>query len=189
MHAYNDFMRTFVRMRLEIRRSCPHMVDMSLKVFDLQCEQGHVFEGWFSSADNYEAQQSRGLLSCPVCDSTRISKKLSAPRLNVSHLKEADAVPAASVQAPSSNSTAVASPAAAQMTHLQAEVLKHIRQIVRSTENVGARFAQEARRIHDGEVTERPIRGTATPQEREELAEEGIAVMPIPAFLDDDRLQ
>jgi hypothetical protein len=75
------------------------------------------------------------------------------------------------------------------MTHLQAEVLKHIRQIVRSTENVGARFAQEARRIHDGEVTERPIRGTATPQEREELAEEGIAVMPIPAFLDDDRLQ
>ncbi|NGM88793.1 DUF1178 family protein [Parapusillimonas sp. SGNA-6] len=161
---------------------------MSLKVFDLQCEQGHVFEGWFSSADNYEAQQAKGLLSCPVCESTHISKKLSAPRLNVSHLKEADAAPS-SASPTAANATAVASPAAAQMSQLQAEVLKQIRQIVRSTENVGARFAEEARRIHDGEATERPIRGTATPQEREELAEEGIAVMPIPAFLDDDRLQ
>jgi hypothetical protein len=161
---------------------------MSLKVFDLQCEQGHVFEGWFGSADNYEAQQAKGLLSCPVCESTHISKKLSAPRLNVSHLKEADAAPSSASPA-AANATAVASPAAAQMSQLQAEVLKQIRQIVRSTENVGARFAEEARRIHDGEATERPIRGTATPQEREELAEEGIAVMPIPAFLDDDRLQ
>lgn len=160
---------------------------MSLKVFDLQCDQGHVFEGWFGSADNYEAQQSRGLLSCPVCESTHISKKLSAPRLNVSHLKQADAAQAPA--APSSSASAVAAPAAAQMTQLQAEVLKHIRQIVRSTENVGVRFAEEARRIHEGEATERPIRGTATPEEREELAEEGIAVMPIPAFLDDDRLQ
>jgi hypothetical protein len=161
---------------------------MSLKVFDLQCEQGHVFEGWFGSADNYEAQQAKGLLSCPVCESTHISMKLSAPRLNVSHLKQADAAPS-SASPTAANATAVASPAAAQMSQLQAEVLKQIRQIVRSTENVGARFAEEARRIHDGEATERPIRGTATPQEREELAEEGIAVMPIPAFLDDDRLQ
>ena len=141
----------------------------------------------FGSADSYEAQQSRGLLSCPVCESTHISKKLSAPRINVGHLKDADANRAA--VSPSPSASAVAAPAAAQMTQLQAEVLKHIRQIVRSTENVGARFAEEARRIHDGEATERAIRGTATPQEREELAEEGIAVMPIPAFLDDDRLQ
>ena len=75
------------------------------------------------------------------------------------------------------------------MAQLQAEVLRHIRQIVRSTENVGAKFAEEARRMHDGETEERAIRGTATPQEREQLAEEGIAVMPIPDFLDDDRLQ
>jgi hypothetical protein len=60
---------------------------------------------------------------------------------------------------------------------------------VRSTENVGERFAAEARRMHAGEIEERAIRGTATPQERESLAQEGIAVMPIPDFLDDDRLQ
>ncbi len=67
--------------------------------------------------------------------------------------------------------------------------MRHIRQIVRNTENVGEKFAEEARRMHDGETEERAIRGTATPEEREELAQEGIAVMPIPDFLDDDRLQ
>lgn len=158
---------------------------MSLKVFDLQCDLGHVFEGWFGSADSYESQQSRGLLSCPVCNSSRVSKKLSAPRLNLGHTKEPTAAPATHGQA----GTAVAAPAAGQMAQLQAEVLRHIRQIVRNTENVGEKFAEEARRMHDGETEERAIRGTATPEEREELAEEGITVMPIPDFLDDDRLQ
>jgi hypothetical protein len=147
---------------------------MSLKVFDLQCEQGHVFEGWFGSDDSYETQQARGLLSCPVCNSDRVSKKLSAPRLNVSHIRK---------------STAVAAPATEQLTKLQAEIMRHIRQMVRNTENVGDRFAQEARLMHEGEAQERAIRGTATPEEREELMQEGIAVMPIPDFLDDDRLQ
>ena len=68
-------------------------------------------------------------------------------------------------------------------------MMRQIRQIVRNTENVGDQFASEARRIHDGEVQERAIRGTATAQEREALAEEGIAVLPIPDYLDDDRLQ
>ncbi|RTZ44518.1 DUF1178 family protein [Candidimonas sp. SYP-B2681] len=161
---------------------------MSLKVFDLQCDQGHVFEGWFASADNYESQQAKGLLGCPVCNSHRVNKKLSAPRLNLGHAKRSDAAIAGSASGAASGS-AVAAPAAGQMAQLQAEVLRHIRQIVRSTENVGAKFAEEARRMHDGETEERAIRGTATPQEREQLAEEGIAVMPIPDFLDDDRLQ
>ena len=155
---------------------------MSLKVFDLQCDQGHVFEGWFSSADNYESQQARGLLSCPVCNSNQISKKLSAPRLNVSHIKAAD-------QAPAPANTAVAAPSANQMAQMQAEVIKHVRQIIRNTEDVGERFAQEVRSMHEGETEERAIRGVATQQEREELAQDGINVMPIPDFLDDDRLQ
>lgn len=161
---------------------------MSLKVYDLQCEQGHVFEGWFGSDDSYESQQSRGLLSCPVCNSSRVAKKLSAPRLNLGHAKSPD-IPVAASSPGAGTGTAVAAPAARQMAQLQAEVLRHIRQIVRNTENVGAKFAEEARRMHDGETEERAIRGTATPEEREELAQEGIAVMPIPEFLDDDRLQ
>jgi hypothetical protein len=72
---------------------------------------------------------------------------------------------------------------------LQAAVMHQMREFVRKTENVGDRFADEARRIHEGESDERPIRGTATQQEREALAEEGIAVVALPEFLDADRLQ
>jgi hypothetical protein len=67
--------------------------------------------------------------------------------------------------------------------------MQQMRDFVRKTENVGDQFADEARRIHEGESDDRPIRGTATPQEREALAEEGIAVVALPEFLDTDRLQ
>jgi len=60
---------------------------------------------------------------------------------------------------------------------------------VRNTEDVGGNFVQEARRMHEGEIEHRAIRGTATSQERESLVREGIAVLPIPDYLDDDRLQ
>ncbi|WP_171963395.1 DUF1178 family protein [Bordetella trematum] len=158
---------------------------MALKVFDLECEHGHVFEGWFSSHDDYDAQQARGLLSCPICASAQITKRLSAPRLNVSHLRQPAPAPETVARASAGGPPAASAPAMA----LQAEVLRKVRDLVRKTENVGASFAAEARRIHDGEAVERPIRGVATPEERAELAEDGIAVMALPAFLDDEQLQ
>ncbi|WP_459614870.1 DUF1178 family protein [Bordetella sp. 2513F-2] len=150
---------------------------MALKVFDLECDHGHVFEGWFGSHDDYDSQRERGLVTCPVCDSRQITKRLSAPHLNVAHLQQPASAPQAAAHGPVS------------MAALQARVLQHIREIIRRTENVGPRFAEEARRIHEGEVDERPIRGTATPEERAALAEEGIDVLALPAFLDDERLQ
>ena len=152
---------------------------MALKVFDLQCEHSHVFEGWFGSHDDYDAQQARGLVTCPVCGSASITKRLSAPRLNVSHL-HAPAQPPA-VPAGASD--------AEKMAALQAVVMKQVRALLRNTENVGPRFAEEARRIHEGDADDRPIRGTATPEERVALADEGIDVMAVPDFLDDERLQ
>lgn len=154
---------------------------MALKVFDLQCEHGHVFEGWFASHDDYEAQQARGLVACPVCGAARVDKRLSAPRLNVGHFDDTAAAPA-----PPRPAGGQPQPAQAQM---QAAIMKQLRDMLRKTENVGPRFAAEARRIHEGEADERPIRGTATPDERAELAADGIAVMALPDFLDDDRLQ
>lgn len=145
---------------------------MALKVFDLQCDHGHIFEGWFGSHEDYDAQQARGLVSCPVCGSASITKRLSAPRLNVAHL-----------HAPAGASEAE------KMAALQAVVMRQVRALLRNTENVGARFAEEARRIHDGDADDRPIRGTATREEREALAEDGIDVMAVPDFLDDERLQ
>jgi hypothetical protein len=170
---------------------------MAFKVFDLQCDQSHIFEGWFSSHEDYDAQQARGLLTCPICNSATITKRLSAPRLNVSHLRNpqpktpespqtssASAPPAA----PSGNGSVAALDATA-VARMQAAVLQEIRNVIRNTENVGTRFAEEARLIHEGEAEERAIRGTATPEEREALAEDGIAVVALPDFLDDDKLQ
>lgn len=149
---------------------------MALKVFDLECENGHVFEGWFASHDDYDTQRERGLLTCPMCGAARVDKRVSAPRLSVGNLQESAPADPRAAQA-------------AQVAHMQAEMMRQLREMLRKAENVGPRFAIEARRIHEGEAAERPIRGTATPDERAELAAEGIAVMELPDFLDDDRLQ
>lgn len=166
---------------------------MSLKVFDLQCEHGHVFEGWFASAEAYENQKARGLLTCPLCNSTEVSRKVSAARLNVSNLKRERLQPSSGASAsgpvPEGLPEAAAAASADTLTRIQAEIMQHIRKVLRETENVGSRFAEESRRIHYGDAEPRPIRGTATLEERQELAEEGIAVVAIPDFLDDDRLQ
>jgi hypothetical protein len=160
---------------------------MALKVFDLQCEHGHLFEGWFGSHDDYDAQRARSLVECPVCASKDVTKRLSAPHLNVSHLHEPQAA-SAPITVPAAPS-APGGPSEAAMGALQARVMRQVRELVRSAENVGPRFAEEARRIHEGEADSRPIRGVATLEERAALADEGIDVMAVPAFLDDEQLQ
>lgn len=164
---------------------------MGLKVFDLQCDHGHLFEGWFGSHEDYDSQQSSGMLTCPMCQSATIEKRLSAPRLNVGHFDaEPRASEASGAGASASRETVVASsPEAMQLAQIQAAIMQQMRELVRNTENVGSGFAEEARRIHEGESEERPIRGTATPEEREALVEDGISVVALPDFLDADQLQ
>lgn len=153
---------------------------MAYKVFNLQCESSHLFEGWFASLDDYDDQQSRGLLTCPMCQSASIQKMPSAPRLNFGK----GLVPAATTE-----STASAPAAHHEQFQLQALALQQMRALITATENVGPRFADEARRIHEGEADQRAIRGTATPEERAELIEEGIAVVALPEFLTGEQLQ
>ena len=138
-----------------------------MKVLDLQCRSGHVFEGWFASEDEFQGQRQRGLVQCPLCADGHIEKRLSAPRLNLGAAEE----PAAAASAP---------PAAALPAPLQAAWLDLARRIVAHTEDVGTRFAEEARRMHHGETEERAIRGQATADEAVQLLEEGIAVVPLP---------
>lgn len=147
-----------------------------MKVLDLQCRQGHVFEGWFGSEDDFQSQKQRGLVQCPLCADGYIEKRLSAPRLNLGAREPVvPAIPSTTAAANGSPlETSVLPPA------LQAAWLKLARQVIASTEDVGSRFAQEARRMHHGEVGERAIRGQATPDEAVQLLEEGIAVMPLP---------
>lgn len=135
-----------------------------MKVLDLSCSQRHAFEAWFASEDAYRQQLQVGQVECPFCGDTAITKMLSAPRLN---LAAGRSEPAREV---------VTTPD----TALQAAWLKMARQVMANTEDVGERFAEEARRIHYGESEERGIRGQATLQQAEALLEEGIGVLPLP---------
>ncbi len=133
-----------------------------MKVIDLRCHNGHCFEGWFASDDDFLEQNGRQLIACPLCADSVIVRLPSAPRLNLSGAREA--LPPAQPPQPDS----------------QAQWLKALRHVLANTEDVGERFADEARRIHYGEAAERGIRGQATPDEREALRDEGIEVMPLP---------
>jgi hypothetical protein len=136
-----------------------------LKVFNLSCDQQHAFEGWFASTEAFDAQLAAGEVQCPVCGSTAVSKALSAPRLNLG------------AEPPGEQRQVAAMPTPEQM---QALFLKMAREIVAGTEDVGERFAEEARRIHYKEVPERGIRGVTSREEADALQEEGINVMPMP---------
>lgn len=145
-----------------------------MKVFNLQCSAQHQFEGWFGSEEDYASQVERGLLECPLCADKTVQKLPSAPRLNLG-ASEPAAPPATPV--PSKQQAMLP---AAQAQALQAAYLQLARRIVDQTEDVGERFAEEARKIHYGESEERGIRGQASPEQTRELIEEGIAVMPLP---------
>lgn len=154
-----------------------------MKVLDLRCRDGHGFEGWFGSEDDFQSQLQRGLVQCPLCGIADVHKGLSAPRLNRKSNTAAPAVPtttaASSAPVPAGERTAVTTAPSETDRQLQAAWLQMARQIVARTEDVGDRFAQEARRMHHGEIDERAIRGQASAEETAALLDEGIAVMPL----------
>ncbi len=145
-----------------------------MKVLDLHCQHGHVFEGWFASEEDFQRQLRDSLLQCPLCADTHVSKRLSAPRLNLGARQSTAESTAMAVNVPSSAGRVEASG-----PELQAAWLALARKVIADTEDVGAQFAQEARRIHRGEAQERAIRGQASPQETLQLLDEGIAVVPL----------
>lgn len=143
-----------------------------MKVLDLRCPQDHRFEGWFASDDEFRSQSDSGLIECPWCAHTSITRLPSAPRLNVSGAKEPQPAPTAEV-------------APAKDAAMQAAWLRAVAHVMNNTVDVGERFAEEARRIHYGEADERAIRGRTTPEEAQSLREEGVEVisLPVPAAL------
>ena len=155
-----------------------------MKVLDLQCRQGHSFEGWFGSQDDYDAQRARGLITCPMCNDSEITKMLSAPRLNLGHSHvpaHGQAEAGASPQVAGATPPAVSAPEGTNpIVQMQAAFMHMVRHVMAHTEDVGTQFAEEARKIHYGERQERNIRGQATREETEALLEEGIDVLPLP---------
>ena len=145
-----------------------------MKVLDLQCRSEHVFEGWFASEEDFQSQLQRGLVQCPLCGDAQVRKRLSAPSLNLGAAPSESPTQSPSVRPPESPT-----PPPQQL----AAWLQQARRMVAESEDVGSRFAEEARKIHAGDADERAIRGQATLQETVQLLDEGIAVLPIPPVL------
>ena len=151
-----------------------------MKVLDLRCGAGHAFEGWFGSEDDYASQRERGLVDCPMCGNADVMRLPSAPRLNLS-----------GARAPASETPVAAAPAAAAAQPAEmavhgtaaARFVEAVAELLKNTQDVGTRFAEEARRIHYGESDAKAIRGQTTPAEREALADEGIEVFTLPSAL------
>ena len=143
---------------------------LDMKVFNLQCSLNHPFEGWFDHEEDYQDQQRRGLLSCPLCGDAQVVRLPSAPRLNL-HSSESVASRAVDPRVESAG----APPSDAQW-------ISAVRHIMKNTEDVGQGFSEQALRMHQGEIPGRRIRGEATPEQVRELLDEGVPLLPLPAL-------
>ena len=151
-----------------------------MKVYNLACPLDHRFEGWFSSEEDCLAQQEQGILACPICDSTQISRMPSAPHI----AKSSSSAVVASGEDVGVSSGEVVALTGNDHSQLEAQVqaafLKGMRELMGKSEDVGTAFAEEARKIHYKEAPERSIRGQTTVDEAESLREEGIEVLAVP---------
>ena len=145
-------------------------------VFDLICGGEHRFEGWFSSNDDLLRQREQGILSCPLCGDTKVAK---LPGAKIKRGEESRP-PGDGRDQPVSAGEQATVTTDGTMLERQSQLAEFIAHVVKNSENVGTRFAEEARKIHYQEAPERAIRGHASREETRELLEEGIAVLPLP---------
>jgi hypothetical protein len=164
--------------------------------YTLNCDQGHSFESWFANSGAYDKQAKRGLVGCPVCGSVKVEKAIMAPNL-ASNLAHGDATdprpptpptpppplqPAPMPPIPPKTPVAMMSAAERELRHKLKELRDHI---TKNAHYVGPRFPEEARKIHYGEAEHRSIYGEASPDEAQQLHEEGIEFHPLPILPDD----
>lgn len=136
--------------------------------FGLVCENEHAFEAWFRNGEDFEAQKSRRLVICPHCGSHEVEKALMAPAVATGKKKAQVALGTSEEERK----------ALAQLKALSEKIRE-------KADYVGDKFAEEARKIHFGEVEARGIYGEATPDEAKELADDGVEFMPLPVFPED----
>ena len=157
--------------------------------YQLICDKSHEYEGWFGNSATFESQQESGLLTCPVCGSADVRRALMAPNLASPKTRKTDLAeqqpsaqpePQPQPQAPQQASTALPPAAARKIQELMSEMRALQTKVLEECRDVGNDFAEEARKIHYGEVEPEGIYGQATAEEREALDEEGIEIMDMP---------
>jgi hypothetical protein len=156
--------------------------------YSLICDNAHEFDSWFASSTAFDEQSGRGLVVCPFCDSEYVTKAIMSPRiartdrplpaLPVPGATPADAPKPAEEKRPVALIDEKHAALRSMMRELHAKIIE-------TTVDVGSRFPDEARRIHDSETPEQPIRGQATAEEARALLEEGIGILPIPTLPDE----
>lgn len=136
--------------------------------FSLNCDRDHEFDGWFRNGEEFETQKKRGLVSCPVCGSSKVDKALMAPSVSTGRKRDQIALAAGETQR--------------QMLAQLRDMAKKVRE---NADYVGDKFAEEARKIHFGETDPRGIYGEASGDEVKALLEDGVEIMPLPEFPED----
>ena len=131
--------------------------------FSLSCDAAHAFEAWFRNSADFDTQSKRGFVSCPQCGSSRVAKTLMAPAVSTARGKEK-----------------IALAMNAQKAEVMAKMREMVREMKAGADDVGERFAEEARKIHFGETEERAIYGKASGEEVEALIDDGVPFMPLP---------
>ena len=134
-------------------------------LFDLKCENGHQFEAWFPSSSKYDDQIKRNLVTCPYCNTNKVKKSLMAPNINLGK---------------NSNKSKKDFEKVFAKNNVEKQIKKIKKLIEKNTDNVGDKFAEEARKIYYGEKKVRPIRGQTSKSEAKELIEEGIPFSSLP---------
>lgn len=155
--------------------------------YALVCDSAHAFESWFSDSESFDAQARRGLVACPHCGSIKVGKALMAPSVSTSKRRARNA--ARETMAPVAPGAPTPTPPVALLDAKQQALREAVRalhaKIAETSEDVGERFTDEARKMHEGDLPTRPIRGQASLAQAKELWEEGVPVLPIPALPDD----
>lgn len=146
--------------------------------YQLRCNEGHEFDGWFKDSAAFEKQAKRGLLECPHCGDTTVSRALMAPSVP----RKGNAVRQVVQQQPEASEGAPPQPVAGgrMPAHVRAALQRLRAEVEKNCDYVGGQFADEARKIHRGDTERRGIYGEASADEAKALADEGIEVSQIP---------
>ena len=153
--------------------------------YQLICEKGHEFEGWFQNSDTFSKQCAAGLMSCPICETTNVRRALMAPNLASAKTRKTE------MHAERPAEVASSSPVSVSDARMPTNVMVKMRDLIvemralqtrikEECRDVGNNFAEEARKIHYGEAEPEGIYGEASDTERKQMQEEGIEIMQMP---------
>jgi len=152
--------------------------------YDLICDNGHAFDGWFSDSAGFETQAKRGFLDCPVCGSHKVERAIMAPNVARTDRDRPRVIEPSGEVAPVASSPAPAALMGEKERQLRQMIADLHRHVAENAEHVGKRFAQEALKIHHGESDSRAIYGEASAEDARMLHEEGVAFLPLPRLPD-----